>query len=170
MSLTLEMNAPSRLNPVTALWFPVSAPCQTGRCGYSGNALRGYTLRNPTVKAVRRILRKARPMATHLVSFRINHDSGHSDRWASTVSAIRSEAEGGTSWDETTSLVVLKSNKTADSLAASVYLGSSFSPTKDTLLVVNASNGTYATRGKIDYPATLASLFNTNSLASILAG
>lgn len=104
-------------------------------------------------------------MSTFLVSFRIANDAGYSNRWASTVAAIHREASGGTFWEETTSLVIIKSDKTADSLAASIYLASDFLISKDTLLVVNANTGAYSTRGKVDYPATLASLFAGNAFA-----
>lgn len=107
-------------------------------------------------------------MATYMISFRIASDSEHSARWASTVAAIRREAIGGTYWEETTSLVVLKSDKLPDALANSIYVGSEFNSTKDTLLVVNTANSTYATRGKVEYPATLDGLFTQqNALSSI---
>ncbi len=107
-------------------------------------------------------------MATYMISFRIASDSDHSNRWASTVAAIRREAIGGTSWEETTSLVVLKSDKPADSLASSIFLGSEFNSTKDTLLVVNTASSAYAPRGKVDYPATLEGLFTQqNALGSL---
>ncbi len=98
-------------------------------------------------------------MATYIISFRLEHDSNYSDRYTSVVNAIRREADGGSKWEEMTSMFILKSVKTADSIASSIYIGSSLDITKDAVLVVNASNGTFATRGKIEYPATLASLF-----------
>lgn len=109
-------------------------------------------------------------MATHIISFRIANDITYAARYESVVNAIRAEAESGTTWDETTSLFVLKSSKSADALAGAVYIGSKFHTTKDTLLVVNTSNSTYATRGEIKYPATLANLFTGNVLARSLIG
>ena len=109
-------------------------------------------------------------MATFVVCSRLDYDANYSDRWASVVKAIKSEADGRTTWEEMTSLFVLKSAKSADSIASSIYIGSTFDSSRDTLLVVNASNGTYATRGKIDYPATLANLFaQQNALGSLFA-
>lgn len=102
-------------------------------------------------------------MASYLVSFRIADDADYSDRWSSTVSAIHSEADDRSYWEETTSLIVLNSNKTPADLALSVYLGSKFNSTKDTMLVVNANTGMYATQGKVNYPNTLASLFSRNT-------
>ena len=109
-------------------------------------------------------------MATYMISFRIASDSDHSSRWASTVAAIRREAIGDTYWEETTSLIVLTSNKWADTLASSIFVGSEFNSFKDTLLVVNTVNNTYATRGKVDYPATLAGLFTQQNALSSLFG
>lgn len=109
-------------------------------------------------------------MATHIISFRIASDSTYADRYESVVNAIKSEAESGTTWEETTSLVVLKSSKSADALAGAIYVGSDFYIHKDTLLVVNASNGTCATRGKVKYPATLASMFTDDALGRALFG
>ena len=109
-------------------------------------------------------------MATHIISFRIANDSTYADRYASVVDKIRMEADDNTTWEETTSLFVIRSTKSADSLAGSIYVGSEFYSQKDTLLVVNASNGTYATRGEVKYPATLASLFANNALGRALLG
>lgn len=109
-------------------------------------------------------------MATYIISFRILSDSTHADRWASVVDTIHGEAANGTVWEETTSLIILRSQKSPDALASSIYLGSSFSPSKDKLLVVDAHSGAYATRGEFDYPATLAGLLSGNALAGALAG
>lgn len=109
-------------------------------------------------------------MATHLISLRISFDAGYSDRWSSTVASIRSEAKEGRSWEETSSFFVLESVKTADAFASSVYARSKFDVSRDTLLVVNATHNTYATRGKIDYPVTLASFFPRNALGLALGG
>lgn len=109
-------------------------------------------------------------MATYVVCFRLDYDANYSDRWASVVRTVKAEADEGTSWEEMTSMIVLKSSKAADGIASSIYVGSALDITKDTLLVVNASNGTYATRGKIDYPATLASLFSQQNALSSLFG
>lgn len=107
-------------------------------------------------------------MATHIVSFRIDYDATHSARWSSTVQAIRDLADNGKTWEETTSLIILKSSLSAEEIARSVYYESTFDPAKDSLLVVNSSANVHATRGKIDYPATLAGMFTpTNGLASL---
>lgn len=107
-------------------------------------------------------------MATYVVSFRLEYDGNYSDRYASVVDAIRKEASGGNKWEEMTSMFIFKSSKSAEEVATSIYLGSLLNASKDAVLAVSASNGTFATRGKIEYPATLASLFTKDSNA--LAG
>jgi hypothetical protein len=103
-------------------------------------------------------------MATYVVSFRLEYDGTYSDRYSSVVDAIRKEAEAGSRWEELTSLFIFKSSKSSDSIASSIYVGSLFDITKDAVLVVNASSGSFATRGKIEYPATLASQFSGNAV------
>jgi hypothetical protein len=108
-------------------------------------------------------------MSTYLISFRLEYDSNYAERWASVVDAIRSQASGST-WEELTSLVILKSSKDAESIALAIYLGSQLNSMTDTLLVVNAKTGAYATRGQINDPATLESLFKGNPLLDALYG
>ncbi|MBO6867209.1 MAG: hypothetical protein JJ877_09205 [Thalassococcus sp.] len=99
-------------------------------------------------------------MSTYAISYRLEYDTDYSDRRESVVNAIRKEAEDGKYWEELTSLTVLRSRNSANYIASMIYLGSSFKPEKDSLLVVNTSNGTFATKGKIEYPYTLESLFS----------
>lgn len=106
-------------------------------------------------------------MATHIISFRIAQDPQATERWASTVARIKAEADSG-SWDETTSFFLIKSDKSAVDLASSIYFGSSFDASKDKLLVVDVTRNAHATRGQIDYPATLASFFPANTLRQAL--
>lgn len=104
-------------------------------------------------------------MSTHVISFRLANDANYAERWESTMNAIRKEAIGGSCWEETTSFVVLQSLKSAEDIARAIYLGSLLNSVTDTLLVINSSNNTFATQGKINYPATLASLFASNANA-----
>lgn len=106
-------------------------------------------------------------MATHIISFRIAHDSTATARWESTVEKIRSEAKDGVTWEETTSFFLINSDKSASDLAWSIYVGSKFSGVSDKLLVVDVARNTYATQGNIDYPATLASFFPMNALRAL---
>ena len=97
-------------------------------------------------------------MAVYNVSFRIKQIGDHASRYESVVKCIRAEAIDGDTWEETTSFVVLKSDKSAQDLCDAIYFGSEFMPDWDKLLVVNLSVKDQATKGAIDYPATLASL------------
>lgn len=108
-------------------------------------------------------------MATYAISFRIAHDADHSNRWSSTVDAIRNEALGGSYWEETTSFLVIRSHKTAQDLATAIYVCSSFNSTKDTMIVINCDNGAHCTYGEVMYPETLASLFRKDSVINTLA-
>ena len=108
-------------------------------------------------------------MATYLITFRLDYNSSYSDRWDSVVKAIRAQALDGRTWEEMTSVIVLESSKTAEALALDIYITSDFNATTDKLLVVNSSNNTHATRGEIDYPATLGGFFNSASSALLNA-
>ncbi|SFD19332.1 hypothetical protein [Tropicimonas isoalkanivorans] len=102
-------------------------------------------------------------MATYMIAFRLNMNATYSDRRDSVVRAIRAEANGSTTWEEMTSLIVLRSNKSADELARSIYVSSLFDGTSDALLVVNMDNNTHATRGEIIDPLTLGTFFSTEA-------
>lgn len=111
-------------------------------------------------------------MATYLITFRLDYNSTYADRWESVIKAIRAQSVDGKTWEEMTSVILLESDKSADAVARDIYISSDFNTVTDKLLVVNSSNNTYATRGEIDYPATLASFFNssTSGLLSALSG
>lgn len=102
-------------------------------------------------------------MAVHIISFRIAYDQSYDDRRDTTVNAIVKEAKGGKTWQETTSFVLIESDKSAFDLAFAIYYGSQLDAAKDTLLVIDLTHNAYATRGRIEYPATLGSFF-PNSL------
>jgi hypothetical protein len=107
-------------------------------------------------------------MATHVISFRIASGPDYDKRWASVVSAIKSQTSDGLTWEETTSFVLIRSAKSAQDLARAIYLGSDFSNSRDTLLVVDVDRKEHATQGLINYPSTLASFFNLNALGGFL--
>ncbi|MFT6451734.1 MAG: hypothetical protein ACJA06_001220 [Halocynthiibacter sp.] len=105
-------------------------------------------------------------MNTYEVSFRIAEVGNYGERYTSVVDAVRREAVGESTWEEMTSSVVFKSSKSAESIANSICTGSKFDATKDRLFVVKASICKFATRGKIEDPTLLASMFPQNALAS----
>ncbi|MFD1342757.1 hypothetical protein [Litorisediminicola beolgyonensis] len=108
-------------------------------------------------------------MASYMISFRIANNSTYLNRYNSLVERVKFEAEDGLAWEETTSLIIIRSSKTAEQLAGAIYLGSEMS-LLDTLLVVNASTGIFATRGEVKYPATLASVLSQSNVRRTLLG
>lgn len=109
-------------------------------------------------------------MSAYVISFRIDDDFASNIRRKSLIEAIRREAEMGRTWEETTSLVVLKSDKSPRTLANSITTGSSFDLTKDKLLVVNTATGVAASSGKIDDLGRLRALFpQTGLLGDLLS-
>jgi len=98
-------------------------------------------------------------MAVFAISFRIGDEGDRNARWSSVVERIKKEATGAT-WEETTSFFLIRSSKSADGLASSIYTESSMHSTWDKLLVINLSKKDYATRGGISYPATLGGLMD----------
>ncbi len=109
-------------------------------------------------------------MPTYLIAFRLEHNFTYNARYQSVMSRLRTEAEDRRCWDELTSLIVIKSSKSAEQLARSIYYGSDFMSTIDKLLVIDAHSGDYATYGEIEFPATLRYLMNGNGLAGLLSG
>lgn len=101
-------------------------------------------------------------MTSYMISFRIASGADYSERWTSVVDRVRKLADGGTYWEEMTSQIFIKNSMTPEELATAIYLGSQFSTMRDKLLVVDVHTGAYATRGEIDYPATLKSLLTRN--------
>lgn len=73
-----------------------------------------------TASSLIRPNRKAKLMATYVVSFRIGQDSEYAQRWKSVVEAIHNQADDGTCWEETTSLIIFRSSKSAEQIALDV--------------------------------------------------
>ncbi|MEQ8645347.1 MAG: hypothetical protein RIB50_19955 [Marinovum algicola] len=109
-------------------------------------------------------------MATYIVMFRIEFDESYSERWDSVVSAIRREAIDGITWEEMTSVIVIKSQKSAEDLARDIYVNSSFDVAKDKLVAVNAGTGEAAKRGTIQSSETFRRMFPVSNALSFLFG
>lgn len=108
-------------------------------------------------------------MATYLVMFRLDYDGNYSRRWSAVMDAIRAEAEDGETWEEMTSVIVLKSSRSVDDIARSIYLIPEFDILTDSLFVVNSSNNTHAVRGKIENGSSLDRFFNSSANALLTA-
>lgn len=93
------------------------------------------------------------------ISFRIEQVGDHYERYQSFVERVEKEAVGGTTWDETTSFIIIESTKSTSELTSALYMGSKIS-SKDLLLVINLSHKSHDTRGDFKYPATLAGLMS----------
>jgi hypothetical protein len=102
-------------------------------------------------------------MSTHAVSFTIARKGDYAERWNSLMAAVRRIANGST-WEETTSFVLLHSPYSASQvlnfLPINVILG-------DKLLVMDLTNRTHAQKG-MDYPTSLGSFFPAQDLGTIL--
>lgn len=105
-------------------------------------------------------------MATCIATFRLHQDSTIADRWASIMKKIRDEAIGST-WEETTSFVLLKSSKSAKALAEAIYLNSSMS-NQDELVVIRLDDRTHYGVGALKNAALLSSFFQANALGALL--
>jgi hypothetical protein len=86
-------------------------------------------------------------MAVFVISFRIGDKPNYSEIWASVDKAVRSEATGGTAFNETTSVYVIKSSKSAADLLSALYYGSDLLESRDGLIVVDLSSKDYASLG-----------------------
>lgn len=99
-------------------------------------------------------------MAVHLVTFRLEDGPDYSKRWASVVEAIRGLAEDDhLTWEETTSVFILKSRLSAAGLHEAIWLRSELKKTGDVCVVINLSAKEYQPSG-CRYPHTLHSLMS----------
>ncbi len=98
------------------------------------------------------------PEKTLIVSFRIG-DAGRADARRNSLLETAYHLSNGSVWEETTSLLLLKSDKSAHQIASDLYLRSTMRHDLDTLLVIDLDSKHYATHGKVEYPKTLESFF-----------
>jgi hypothetical protein len=88
-------------------------------------------------------------VALYAISFRVEYEGDYDGRYASLVEAIRAQASGTDWWEETTSFMLITSDKSPAKLADDILSASTFDATKDLLLVIYLSgNQGYAIRGK----------------------
>jgi hypothetical protein len=97
-------------------------------------------------------------MSVLAASFRIAREGDYNERYNSLVTALRKESIDSVS-EETTSFILIKSNKSAEAVAQSAYLGSSMND-RDVLLIVDLSYKSSAIKGENKYPNTLAALLD----------
>lgn len=88
-------------------------------------------------------------MGIFIVTFRIYDDAGYADRYQSVVEQIKKCCHDGIFWDQTTSFFVLKNPSTAEKIAEYIDANSTFSPTRDLLVVIALSQKDHAVIGNI---------------------
>lgn len=128
---------------------PDPAKIQLGADGRLWSATsRIITPDSPITSSRPRILKGAK-MAIFAITFRIHNDAGYSERYESVVVAIKTIANGAY-WDEPTSFFLLEnSDLNSEGLANKIDQLSSFSPSKDLLLVTNLSQKGYKAIGSV---------------------
>lgn len=92
-------------------------------------------------------------MSHFIVSFRIDNNSTYQDRYDSLKDRVKEIATGYV-WEETTSVYILQTNGTAETVANDLYYRTKLLAPGDTLLVVDPLNGAWAGHG-IKYAALL---------------
>lgn len=86
-------------------------------------------------------------MAVFVISFCIGDTPKYSEVWSSLDKVVRAEATGKVVFDETTSFYVIKSERTSADLLDAIYFGSDLLDSRDSLVVINLSLKSHASRG-----------------------
>jgi hypothetical protein len=98
-------------------------------------------------------------MGIFCITFRIHEDASYSDRYNSTVEAIKNVCHGEY-WDEPTSFFLFENPSTSAKIAEYIEANSQFAKDRDLLLVTNLSQKAFATDGKVKKPQTLKNLMD----------
>lgn len=97
----------------------------------------------------------------YAISFRLKNATcggfTYGERLASLIEQIRMTKP---SWEETTSFALVKSTETIENFLNRLYLKSNFSAADDLMIVIDIERAVAATKGVVEYPATLTSLLN----------
>ena len=97
-------------------------------------------------------------MKTHIVSFRIGEVENAVARRNSLVRTAHHLSKVAV-WEETSSLILIKSNQSAHQIASDLFMLSVMRHDLDTLLVIDLETKRYSTQGKVDAPVVLGSFF-----------
>jgi hypothetical protein len=97
-------------------------------------------------------------MHHYAVSFVIKNDTTYGERYNSLMEQIE-KGSIETTWDETTSFVLVTNNEKIEAFADRLYIQSQINATKDILLVIDHDNNVAVARGPIKYPNLLKSHF-----------
>lgn len=94
-------------------------------------------------------------MANFILTFRIKDDATYQDRYDSLLEQLYSIAPRPGVWEETSSFIAFAYDGSLDDVHSALYFQSSFSPSKDTMVIVDLSNRRKIAAGVIKYEATL---------------
>ncbi len=94
-------------------------------------------------------------MANFIVTFRLEDGTDYRERYDSLMEQLAIVSNGG-SWDETSSFAGFTSSKSLEEVYSALYLESRFSPSKDTMVIIDLTNSKKKTCGLIEYPNTLS--------------
>lgn len=104
---------------------------------------------------------------TKAISFTIAYNATYAERRQSLIGAIRGQAHGGRTWEETTSLILLRSSRTAQDLLNTIYFGSQANANSgDRILVIDIATGTHAAVG-MEYPHLLGSFLPPQQMGGL---
>lgn len=95
----------------------------------------------------------------YAVSFELKSDDSYSERYASLMEQLNLDTTNY--WDETTSVVLVKSNETIEAFEDRLYFDSLLIKEKDKLLVIDHANSSAVARGPFKYPNTLEGHFKS---------
>lgn len=97
-------------------------------------------------------------MYQYAISFSIKSDATYGERYNSLMAQIE-KGSIETSWDETTSFVLVANIEAIEVFANRLYVHSLIDATKDILLVIDHANSVAIARGPVKYPNLLQSHF-----------
>lgn len=94
-------------------------------------------------------------MANFILTFRIKSDDGYQDRYDSLLEQLYAIAPRPGVWEETSSFVAFEYDGTIEDVRQALYFQSSFSPSKDTMVIIDLTNRKKVSEGVVSYTATL---------------
>ena len=96
----------------------------------------------------------------YAISFRIETGTQGGSTYAERYSSFMEQVRKTGAWEETTSFALIVSDETLENLVNRFYIYSKFDATSDLMIVIDIESGVAVTKGKVEYPATLAGKLN----------
>lgn len=128
-----------------------------------GACIRTLRPKKPVSQAAR-LKPKGTAMATFLATFRVSNETSalgsYYERYSSIVEEINKLSSEPNTWDETTSVIVLRCALSPEEFVRLVYLRSRLDKGIDILSVFELEPTKYATVGPLKYPLRLDSLLS----------